>query len=157
MYISWECHIVRIECWMICRLIWTCCTVCKKNSKHFYLAKLIWRTLNIIVAIHGTRMIAVNIKCIYKRICFVAYVREITALLEHFKIPYAKWRTLCCGNFHHVVFIKWNHFPRNRSFMRWIHRSPMNSPHKGQWRGALIFSFIWAWINGWVNKHEAGD
>ena len=31
-------------------------------------------------------------------------------------------------------------------------------PHKGQWRGALMFSLICAWIyNGWVNNHEAGD
>ena len=34
---------------------------------------------------------------------------------------------------------------------------PMNSPHKGQWRGALMFFFIWAWINDWVNSHEADD
>ena len=34
---------------------------------------------------------------------------------------------------------------------------PMNSPHKGQWRGALMFSLIWVWINGWVNNREAGD
>ena len=33
----------------------------------------------------------------------------------------------------------------------------MNSPHKGQWRGALMFSLICAWINGWVNNREAGD
>ena len=32
-----------------------------------------------------------------------------------------------------------------------------NSPHKGQWRGALIFSLICAWINDWVNNREAGD
>ena len=32
-----------------------------------------------------------------------------------------------------------------------------NSPHKGQWRGALMFSLICAWINGWVNNREAGD
>ena len=32
-----------------------------------------------------------------------------------------------------------------------------NSPHKGQWRGALMFSLICVWINGWVNKREAGD
>ena len=31
------------------------------------------------------------------------------------------------------------------------------SPHKGQWRGALIFSLICTWINGWVNTGEAGD
>ena len=34
---------------------------------------------------------------------------------------------------------------------------PVNSPHKGQWRGALMFSLIYVWINGWVNNREAGD
>ena len=34
---------------------------------------------------------------------------------------------------------------------------PVNSPHKGQWRGALMFSFICVWINDWVNNREAGD
>ena len=33
---------------------------------------------------------------------------------------------------------------------------PVNSPHKGQWLGALMFSFIY-WINDWVNNREAGD
>ena len=42
-------------------------------------------------------------------------------------------------------------------FVRGIHRSPVNSPHKGQWRRALLFSLICAWINGWVNNREAGD
>ena len=33
-----------------------------------------------------------------------------------------------------------------------------NSPvPEGQWRGALMFSLIWVWINGWVNNREAGD
>ena len=35
--------------------------------------------------------------------------------------------------------------------------SPVNSPHKGQWRGALMFSLIFVWRNGWVNNREAGD
>ena len=30
-------------------------------------------------------------------------------------------------------------------------------PHEGQWRGALTFSSIYAWINSWVNTREAGD
>ena len=34
---------------------------------------------------------------------------------------------------------------------------PVNSPHKGQWRGALMFSLICVWMNGWVNIREAGD
>ena len=33
----------------------------------------------------------------------------------------------------------------------------MNSSHKGQWRGASIFSLICVWINGWLNSREAGD
>ena len=57
---------------------------------------------------------------------------------------------------HDDVF-KWKHFPRYWSFMRGIHRLPVNSPHKGQWCGALMFSLICAWINGWVNNREAGD
>ena len=38
-----------------------------------------------------------------------------------------------------------------------IHRSPVNSPHKGQWRGTLMFSLICVWINGWVNNRDDGD
>ena len=34
---------------------------------------------------------------------------------------------------------------------------PVNYPHKGQWRVALMFSLICVWINGWVNNREAGD
>ena len=30
-------------------------------------------------------------------------------------------------------------------------------PHKGQWRGALMFSLIRAWTNGWANYRDAGD
>ena len=59
-------------------------------------------------------------------------------------------------SFHDDV-IKWKHFPRNWPFVREIHRSPVNFPHKGQWRGALTFSLIYAWINDWVNNREAGD
>ena len=35
--------------------------------------------------------------------------------------------------------------------------SPVNSPHKDHCRGALIFSFICVWINGWVNNRKASD
>ena len=57
----------------------------------------------------------------------------------------------------HDDVIKWTHFPRYWPFVRGIHRSPVNSPHKGQRRGALMFSLICVWINGWVNNREAGD
>ena len=57
----------------------------------------------------------------------------------------------------HDDVIKWKHSPHYWPFVWGIHRSPVNSPHKGQWRGALMFSFICPWINGWVNNCEAGD
>ena len=56
----------------------------------------------------------------------------------------------------HDDVIKWKHFLRYWPFVRGIHRSPVNSPHKGQWRGTLMSSLICVWINGWVNR-EAGD
>ena len=59
--------------------------------------------------------------------------------------------------FNHDDVIKWKHFPRNWPFVRGIHLSPVNSPHKGQWREALMFSLICVWINVWVNNREAGD
>ena len=58
---------------------------------------------------------------------------------------------------HHDDVIKWKHFPRYWPFVRGIHRSPVNSPHKGQWRGALMFSLNCVWIHGWANNREAGD
>ena len=57
----------------------------------------------------------------------------------------------------HDDVIKWKHFPRYWPFVWGIHRSPVNFHHKGQWRGALMFSLICAWINGRANTREAGE
>ena len=40
-------------------------------------------------------------------------------------------------------------------FVRGIRRSPVDSPHNGQWRGALMFSLIWT--KDWVSNRNAGD
>ena len=60
------------------------------------------------------------------------------------------------AHYQHDDVIKWKYFPCYCPFLRGIHRSPVNFPHKGQGRGALMFSLICAWINGWVNDPEAG-
>ena len=52
----------------------------------------------------------------------------------------------------HDDVIKWKHDRRYWPFVRGIHRSPVNSPHKSQWRGALMFSLICAWINAWSKQ-----
>ena len=54
---------------------------------------------------------------------------------------------------HHDEVIKWKHFPCYWPFVRGIHWWPVNSPHKGQWCRALMFSLISAWIN----NHKTGD
>ena len=79
----------------------------------------------------------------------------ITSLsLEKFKIITLTAFNIC-NKYDDVI--KWKHFPRYWPFVRGIHRSPVNSPHKGQWRGALMFTLMCARINGWVNNREAGD
>ena len=60
------------------------------------------------------------------------------------------------GGIHDDV-IKWKYFTRYWPFVRGIHWSPVDSPHKGQWRGALMFSLICAWTNGWANTRDTGN
>ena len=51
--------------------------------------------------------------------------------------------------FSHDGVIKWKHLPSYWPFVRGIHRSPVNFPHKGQWRRALMLHLTCDWINGW--------
>ena len=83
---------------------------------------------------------------------------HIPLLIEDCKTQYINttWYHFVCS------FFAWwrhqmEHFPRYWPSVRGIHRSPVNSSHKGQWRGPLIFSLMCAWIDGWVNNCEAGD
>ena len=71
-------------------------------------------------------------------------------------VPYHALQKRKASSCHDDV-IKWKDFPRNWPFVWGIHRFPVNSPHKGQCRGALMLSFICVWINGWVNNRGAGD
>ena len=84
----------------------------------------------------------------------------------HSNIDEVAFRYICCCLYFELIHIwqkshddviKWKHFPRYWPFVQGIHRPPVNSLHKGQWRGALMFSLICAWMNGWVNNREAGD
>ena len=58
---------------------------------------------------------------------------------------------------HHDDVITWKHFPRYWPFVMGNHRSSVDSPHKCQWRGALKFSLICTWTNGWANNRAVGD
>ena len=71
---------------------------------------------------------------------------------SHYMNKWVYWRIyalLGLNELTHDDVNKWKHFPRYWPFVRGIHRSPVNSPHKGRWRGALVFSLICAWMDGW--------
>ena len=72
---------------------------------------------------------------------------------------FERWIRFCSNirTILHDDVLKRKRFPRYWPFVMWMHRSPVDSPHKGQWRGALMFSLIYTWINAWVNNREAGD
>ena len=69
--------------------------------------------------------------------------------------PTARWPPVTAST--HDNDIKWKHFLHYCPFVRGINRSPVNSPHKGQWHGVFVFSLICAWMDGWVNNREASD
>ena len=79
------------------------------------------------------------------RSMLISYMCIMNTMIDKWRYGYAWWR--------HQM----EPFLRYCPFVRGIHRSPVNSLHKGQWRGALMFSLICAWINGWVNNGGAGD
>ena len=61
----------------------------------------------------------------------------------HSKSIYMYIYTICYqiykGNVNYISHddvVQWKHFPHYWPFKRGIHRSPVNSPHKSQWRGA---------------------
>ena len=85
--------------------------------------------------------------------CFILQV-YFTGTGDIICLPQCQWSSFVGMN---ADDIKWEHFPRYKPFVRGIHRSPVDSPYKGQWRGALMFSLICAWTNVWANNRDAGD
>ena len=105
-----------------------------------------------------------NLFMLYRR-SLLCYMTESNIITENGELL---WYQRYCHWWHHRLskiqlsgfqadVIKWKHFPCYWPFVRGIHRSAVNSTHKGQWRGVLIFSLICTWINGWVNNRKAGD
>ena len=68
------------------------------------------------------------------------------------------WQSIrYCSPTAHEDVIKWKHFLHYWPFVRGIHQSPVDSPHKGQWHGALVFSLTSTWTNGLANTQDTGD
>ena len=77
---------------------------------------------------------------------FIIFILHRYILItSHWAKCFAWWR--------HQMEIFLHYWP----FVRGIHWWPVDSPHKGQWRGALMFSLIYASTNSWANNRDAGD
>ena len=61
-----------------------------------------------------------------------------------------RWNTRSWSFVRHDDVIKWKYFPSSCPFVGGIHRSSVNSPHKGQWHGAFTWCFLWS-----VNKRPS--
>ena len=146
--------------WAVCKY-WFCCDFIQKNLsnsiKNFLCQalgcltsfvsccridvwivtfhKIIWNKT--IIHCTDTRLILTNISF---------YLADATDMPTDSKLDISTHAYILVP-IHHDDVIKWKHFPRYWPFVRGIHRSPVNSPHKGQWRGALMPSLICVWVN----------
>ena len=85
------------------------------------------------------------------------YNRELSIASYHDRTKPTTNKSVIVSTIIHDDVMKWKLFPRCWPFVRGVHLSPVNSTHKGQWRRALMFSFICARINVWVNNRGADD
>ena len=68
------------------------------------------------------------------------------------------WKTNVCNFGSCLIIISvswWRH--QMETFSALLASDAASDASEGQWRGALMFSFICVWINGWVNNREVGD
>ena len=105
--------------------------------------------------------------------CLIFMIGTPTLVRRHVYIETAPWFQIqttagfICNTSEwkpcHDDIIIWKHFPHYWPFVWGIHRSPVNSPHKGQWRGASMFSLLcalnkrlnkqlWGWWFEWVSE-----
>ena len=104
--------------------------------------------------------------CIFKGLCNIGYSPEISLKLKCREISFV--HNICfsrpivsksCKEHCSNTVTWWRHqmetFFALLAICVGIHRSPVTSPHKGQWSGALIFSLTWT--NSWANNGDAGD
>ena len=94
--------------------------------------------------------------CWCRRICLEGW-REVPDCCH---TKYSYWRQAVSGgtaeNITMMTSSNWNIFRVTGPLWR-ESLSPVDSPHKGQWCGALMLSLICTWTNVWVNNLDNGD
>ena len=128
-----------------------------KNSKNNGMEEIslvtptqIWLPLRTVSVHSGVKMIVINMglnpshlarkdTCTNTEMLHSTYCRadSVSSLSNNLNLP-EKWHLL-----HGISVV--------------LHRPPVDSPHKVQWRGVLMFSLICTRTNGWANDRDAGD
>ena len=114
-----------------------------ENGKHFVSASMYQLLRGIIGYTGGNHAVLLSLfKC--------QFLRKIILQDTHRNLPWLKRTSLAVDN-----IPWWRH--QMETFSALLDFCAGNSPHKGQWCRALMFSLICARINSWVNNREAGD
>ena len=87
---------------------------------------------------------------------YVLSPNPIGPLGTNFREMNVRIQTFSVKKMYRYDVIKWKHFPHYCSFVRGIHRSPMNSLQRPNSYNSM-FSLICAWTHDWVNNRDAGD
>ena len=170
MHFSQEYVLQNVVCKLSAILFWHWCV---RNNNTIYQLKLMWFCKSrVCVCVRACVCVSVSV-------CVCVSVRE--RIISEFSIgnlpwhivewycmfPFDLWRRYSPWNSPEEIVLLfalipwWRHqmetISASLAFVRWIHRSPVDFHHKGQWRGALMSSLICAWTNGWANNRDAGD
>ena len=92
-------------------------------------------------------------KNLKRKILYFEYFWVVKLMVSSHIKAWTNWSTLCKTWWRHQM----ETFSALLAICAGNSPVPVNSPHKGQWRGALMFYLICVWRNDWVNHREAGD
>ena len=138
-YITATCYLMT-TCWRVNNSIYIFNIVLKDNSDVSWLISV----LIILLQTIAPRHLMLNWVIVFHGIMLHTTHMNMMATGKYL------WRPGRCSDqevsytyfSNHDDVIKWKHFPRYWPFVRGIHRSPVNSPHKGQWRE--LWCFLWS-------------
>ena len=120
-------------------LTWSLAWICLDSSAPEILGGYV-KTRKVFLPIHASHHADKRIQSAYSR----KLLYRCRYLCEQ------RSRSLIFAYFSHDDVIKWNYFPREWPLVRGIHQSPVNSPHKDQWRA--LWCFLWSKYLGFFQE-----